>query len=260
MRVLAIMLLTAGAVTLARGGEAFWLCVPLALLAAASCSRPRAALAAGAVVVLAAAIPALSARKPLSSPALAAAVPLASIYVLLRLRARLEHERDAMRTGALTDALTGTANRRLLEAQAEHEIARYGRSRRGFAILLLDLDGFKPINDRFGHAAGDEVLQDVATSIRRAIRDQDTVARIGGDEFCVLAPETDVAGADRLATRVNVAVARVTAGIDALAASHGLAVFPRDGRELGALLRHADAQLLAAKRQVHRGRGYRRAA
>ena len=93
--------------------------------------------------------------------------------------------------------------------------------------MMLDLDGFKALNDRFGHPAGDDLLRDVAGAIARAIRDQDTAARMGGDEFCVLAPETDLAGTEQLAERVLAAVATVTAGIEALGASAGVAALPQ---------------------------------
>jgi diguanylate cyclase (GGDEF)-like protein len=124
---------------------------------------------------------------------------------------------------------------------------------------MLDLDGFKLLNDRFGHAAGDDLLVEMAAAVQSAVRDQDTVARIGGDEFCVLAPETDAAGARKLAVRVMKAVGRVTAGVDSLGASPGLAVFPHDGTTVQALLAAADEQLLAVKRRRH-GRVSRRAA
>jgi diguanylate cyclase (GGDEF)-like protein len=125
---------------------------------------------------------------------------------------------------------------------------------------MLDLDGFKALNDRFGHAAGDDLLREVAAALRRAMREQDTVARLGGDEFCVLAPETDAAGAQRALTRAMAAVARVTAGVDTLAASAGAAVFPEDGTGIEPLLNAADQRLLELKRRRQRARPQRRAA
>jgi diguanylate cyclase (GGDEF)-like protein len=160
----------------------------------------------------------------------------------------------------LSDPLTGVANRRALLARVDYEIARHARSRRSFALLMLDLDGFKLLNDRFGHPAGDDLLREVARAMGRSIRDQDTLARVGGDEFCVLAPETDSAGAERLIARVETAVARVVAGVDALGASAGAAVFPDDGTTADALVEAADQRLLGAKRRTGRPRGRRRAA
>jgi diguanylate cyclase (GGDEF)-like protein len=127
---------------------------------------------------------------------------------------------------------------------------------------MLALDGFKDLNDRFGHAAGDDLLRDVAGAIREAVRDQDTVARMGGDEFCVLLPETDLAGATALAERVLASVAGVTAGLDRVGASAGASAYPADGRIAGELLDAADQRLLEVKRgrPGRRGEPRRRAA
>ena len=178
--------------------------------------------------------------------------------ILLVVRERVERERNALRQTALTDPLTGLANRRSLLSRIDYEIARHTRSGGTFALIMLDLDGFKQLNDRFGHPTGDDLLRDVAIALKRAVRDQDTVARIGGDEFCVLAPETDEPGTDRLLSRINTAVARVTAGVDSLGVSAGAAAFPDDGTTLEAVLAAADDRLYDAKRRLPRQR--RRAA
>ncbi len=249
---------TAAAVALAGGGDAFWACVPAALLAAGG-TRGRVAGAVGAGAVIGAALAAeLAATRGAPRPpvALLVLVPAASVAILLAVRERLARERDMLRASALSDPLTGVANRRSLLARIDYEIARHGRSRRSFALLMLDLDGFKLLNDRFGHPAGDDLLREVAAALARAIRDQDIVARVGGDEFCVLAPETDAAGAQRLVARAEASVARVVAGVDVLGASAGAAVFPHDGTTADGLLHAADQRLLAAKS----GRGRRRAA
>ena len=244
------------------GGQAVWLCVPGALLAGVTCRTIRGG-AIGAGLVVAAAAGATLARDglhPLPSPALIVLLPAASTAILLSVRNRLENERDALRASAFSDPLTGVANRRSLLERVDYEIARHARSRRSFALLMLDLDGFKLLNDRFGHPAGDDLLRDVATALTGVIRDQDTLARVGGDEFCVLAPETDDAGADRLTGRVESAVARVAAGLDVLGASVGAAVFPRDGTTAPTLMQAADERLLGVKRDVRPARGRRRAA
>jgi diguanylate cyclase (GGDEF)-like protein len=249
---LAIAIATAAAVGLAGGGEAVWAAVPAALLA---CGATRGRIAGGlsAALVLGAAIVCEEAATPrgAAKPALSllVLVPAASVAILLGVRERLERERDALRASALSDPLTGAANRRALLARIEYEIARHRRSRRSFAVLMLDLDGFKLLNDRFGHPAGDDLLRDVAGALVRVIRDQDTVARMGGDEFCVLAPETDQAGADRLVGRVEAAVAQVVAGVDALGAGIGAALYPHDGTTPAGLLEAADQRLLDAKRR-----------
>jgi diguanylate cyclase (GGDEF)-like protein len=257
-----IAAVTGAAVAIAGGGDAFWVCVPAALLAAGG-TRGRVAGAAAATLVAGAALAAelTEANATATTPiTLLVLVPAASVAILLAVRERLEHERDTLRASALSDPLTGVANRRSLLARIDYEITRHGRSRRSFAVLMLDLDGFKLLNDRFGHPAGDDVLRDVAAALARAIRDQDTVARVGGDEFCVLAPETDTAGAQRLIARVESAVARAVAGMDALGASAGAAVYPHDGTTADGLLEAADQRLLGVKRKTGPGRTGRRAA
>jgi diguanylate cyclase (GGDEF)-like protein len=253
---------TAGVVALAGGGAAFWLCVPMALLAAARSERRAGALLGGVVIVGAAGAAEVLRHQHLTSQAIALAlfVPLASVAVLVAVRERLEREAKRLRHSALSDPLTGIANRRSLLSRVDYEIARHARGRRGFALVMLDLDGFKALNDRFGHLAGDDLLCDVAAALEQTIRAQDTVARIGGDEFCVLAPETDRAGVERLESRVARAVERATAGVDTLRASLGTSLFPADGRSPEALLDAADHRMLAAKRALGSRRVQRRAA
>jgi diguanylate cyclase (GGDEF)-like protein len=260
-RVGLVALVTALAVAAAGGGDAFWLCVPLALLAAGPARSWREGGAGAAVVVLAACLPALAATGfgPLPAAALVVAVVGGSVAVLEAVRARLDGERSAMRRWALTDPLTGADNRRGLGEKIEYEVARHARSEKRFAVVMIDLDGFKLVNDRFGHHAGDELLRDVAAALREAVRDQDTVARLGGDEFCVLAPETDRAGGEHLADRVRDSVRRVTTGLDTLSASVGVAVWPDNGRTPLEVLDAADVAQIAAKR-AGTGRRGRRAA
>jgi diguanylate cyclase (GGDEF)-like protein len=262
VRTVAIAAATATVVAIAKGSDAVWICVPAALLAAGA-TQGRVAGVAAATAVAGAAVGADLAAAPAHgrpSIALLVLIAAASVAILLAVRERVGRERDALRTSALTDPLTGAANRRSLLARIDYEIARHGRSRRSFALLMLDLDGFKLLNDRFGHPAGDDLLREVAAALARVIRDQDTVARVGGDEFCVLAPETDEAGAQRLINRVETAVARVTAGADSLGASAGAAVFPGDGQTAERLLQAADQDLLQSKRRSPTTRSRRPAA
>jgi diguanylate cyclase (GGDEF)-like protein len=241
LRVVLLASLAAG-VAVAGGEAGFWGGVPPALVAAAT-GNPRVAGAAAVAVLLAAAVAAPPALMP------AAVAAPACVAVVLAVRVRLERERDAARRSALHDPLTGLANRRALGERLRYEVARHHRNRQHFALLALDLDGFKTINDRFGHDAGDEVLRDVAAALRGAIREQDTAARLGGDEFCVLAPETGHPGAAELATRVRAALAHVAVGLGGgVTASVGAAVFPFDGADPSALLRAADAAALSRKR------------
>jgi diguanylate cyclase (GGDEF)-like protein len=258
---LLIAAVTAGAAVLVGGGSGFWLCVPAALLVAArSANRSQTAVGTGIVVAAAAAPDLVLSDRPLPNPGLVLFVLLVSLGVLVAVRERLERECDTLRRSALSDPLTGIANRRSLLARIEYEIIRHARGRRGFALVMIDLDGFKQLNDRFGHLAGDDLLRDVATALQGTIRAQDTAARIGGDEFCVLAPETEGQGIPRLETRVLRAVASVTAGVQALQASAGTASFPADGRSPEDLLHAADARLLAAKRALGPARPQRHAA
>jgi diguanylate cyclase len=159
-----------------------------------------------------------------------------------------------MRRFALRDPLTGLANRRALDERLGYEIARDTRHGERFAVLALDLDGFKAVNDRFGHDAGDELLRQAAAALVEVVRAQDTVVRLGGDEFCVLAPQTGDASAEHLTTRVRGALAGVTAGLSGLSASIGTAGFPADGTTPDALLAAADLAALEEKRRSRRAR------
>jgi diguanylate cyclase (GGDEF)-like protein len=262
LRLAMIAAVAAVTVAVAGGGEAFWLCLPAVVLSVAAAPTRLGAAVGTAAVVVASGIPAAvwDPAPPLPSPLLAVIVPAASAIALIAWRERLERERDTLRDFALSDPLTGIANRTLLLGRAEYEVARHRRAERSFTVLMLDLDGFKLLNDRFGHAAGDDLLRDVAAALTRAMRAQDTAARIGGDEFCVLAPETDELGGHRLATRIQQAVGEVTAGIHSIQASVGIAVFPADGVTAPALMHEADHRLLSVKRERRRGRAGSRAA
>jgi diguanylate cyclase (GGDEF)-like protein len=262
LQVALIALSSAAIVFVAGDAAAFWLCVPAALVASTG-ARGRGGTAVSAAVVVAAAATAVVIFRgvgALPPPLLAVLVPGASVAVLVTVRERLERERDAMRDHALNDPLTGIPNRRSLLGRADYEIARHTRTRASFAVVMLDLDGFKPLNDRFGHAAGDDLLREVAVSVKRSLRAPDTVARLGGDEFCVLAPETDERGIERLTARITRAVGSVTAGTVGLRASLGIAVFPADGRTVSELLEVADERLMITKRERQRDRSARRAA
>jgi diguanylate cyclase (GGDEF)-like protein len=252
-----IAALAAGLVVLAGGGSGFWLSLPAILFAVTRSPTLRGSGLSGTVVLVAAVAPyvALSRLRPLPPVPLVVLVVASSAGVLLASRSRWERERDALRRSALSDQLTGIGNRRLLLGRIRYEIARHARFGRSFALVMIDLDGFKLLNDRFGHPTGDELLCEVAHALERTIRAQDTAARIGGDEFCVLAPETDGAGLQQLVNRVLEGVGSVTAGIETLHASAGLAVFPRDGTNADALLEAADQRLIAVKRGHGRGRG-----
>jgi diguanylate cyclase (GGDEF)-like protein len=176
---------------------------------------------------------------------------------LLRARARtlLEFKRylDSCEEAAFTDHLTGLANRRRFERQFEREVARTERYGHPFCLLLLDLDHFKQVNDTYGHDAGDEALRRVGSAIQSGTRGIDTGARIGGDEFAVILPETDCARGLEVAERLRAEINTMeVAPVGRLSVSLGLAELPSCARERTALREAADAALYEAKRA---GRG-----
>ncbi len=153
-----------------------------------------------------------------------------------------------VREEAATDPLTGLANRRTIMAEVAAEIARAERRGGTLSVLFCDLDAFKAINDRDGHAAGDRVLRTVAASLRAVIRQGDTAGRYGGDELLVLAPDTDVQAAERLARRIGAAV-RLAAGDDGVNVTIGIASWPADGRTASEVVAAADRAMYRGKQR-----------
>lgn len=153
---------------------------------------------------------------------------------------------------SLTDPLTSLWNYRYLTLGLGHEIERASRFDRPLAVLMVDLDRFKQINDRHGHQIGDAVLIELAARMRTQVREVDTLARYGGEEFVVVLPETDPAGAARAADRLAGAIRSQpfcanTAHALEVTASIGVAVFPEHGTTPSRLLRSADDALYDAK-------------
>jgi diguanylate cyclase (GGDEF)-like protein len=150
------------------------------------------------------------------------------------------------------DPLTGLYSRATLERALEHEVLRAGRSGRGFSLLLLDLDALKPVNDRYGHDAGDRLLAAIGEVVRGALRATDLAARLGGDEFVVILPETDLPGALLVAEKLRQDIGRLTLPTNGMMVSSsvsiGVVVFPDDGRAAAELLRRADQAMYQAKR------------
>jgi diguanylate cyclase (GGDEF)-like protein/PAS domain S-box-containing protein len=153
---------------------------------------------------------------------------------------------DHLRRQALSDSLTGLANHRRLFDVLQSEICRTKRTEREFSLLLLDLDGLKLINDRFGHLAGDRALCRLAQTLADCCRSIDTAARQGGDEFAVVLPETGAAAATLVARRICELLAK-DAEEPALSVSVGVASYPNDADTIGTLLYAADRALYGMK-------------
>lgn len=159
--------------------------------------------------------------------------------------------RDAERR-ALHDPLTSVANRVLLEDRLDQAVVGGVRHGTPVAVLLLDLDGFKLVNDELGHAAGDELLCTVATRLQTSTRKSDTVARVGGDEFVVVLPETGDEAAMEVGRKLHASICRpydLQGNTVSVGVSIGVAVFPEHGQELDELMRRADIAMYLAKRQ-----------
>ncbi|SNT06900.1 diguanylate cyclase (GGDEF) domain-containing protein [Asanoa hainanensis] len=177
-------------------------------------------------------------------------VPLFAVYRM----SRLSSEQEQL---ARLDPLTGLANRKALLAEVHEQAtlhcarAATGAPDRHFALLLLDIDRFKHVNDALGHAVGDQLLVEVSGRLTQAVDRHDVVARLGGDEFAILTPRLhDAAGARALADRVVAALAEPVA-LDGLpldvSGSIGIALFPEHGDDFATLMRHADVAMYDAK-------------
>jgi diguanylate cyclase (GGDEF)-like protein len=156
-------------------------------------------------------------------------------------------ERAALARLALTDPLTGLSNRHAGERALERDVARARRAGLPFSIALLDLDEFKQVNDRFGHAAGDDILRQVSRILTSTFRASDLAVRWGGDEFMVLLPDATGTGATIFAERARMQVEGMTAPSGKVTISAGVVEIKSDELPHDAI-RRADAQLYAAKR------------
>jgi diguanylate cyclase (GGDEF)-like protein len=186
-----------------------------------------------------------------------ASVNLVSLVLLAYVAMVVAREQRRARQVAVrlstTDALTGLANRAYLLAAVEREIERGTRYGRGFCLLMADLDDLKSVNDSYGHRTGDRVLAGVADVIRDGVRRIDTPARLGGDEYVVLLPETDPTGAFVVAEKIRQGVAAMRTverdGPVPVTVSIGLVAWPDDGATLDQLMNAVDEAMYASKRR-----------
>jgi diguanylate cyclase (GGDEF)-like protein len=185
----------------------------------------------------------------------AEAVMLLQAYILvlaitgIAFATTMEERRQAeaqLKELATTDPLTGLVNYRRLLDVLRHEIARSRRTKRPFAVLLVDMDGLKRINDQYGHLAGSRALCRVAQVLKKATRETDVVSRFGGDEFAVVLPESADEGGPAVLARVSERLAQDRESPQ-LTVSGGHAIFPRDGDSATILLRAADRRMYEAK-------------
>lgn len=165
----------------------------------------------------------------------------------LDMRKKLEHQ-------SIRDGLTGLFNRHFLEIALERELARATRRKGSLAVLMIDVDHFKKLNDQFGHSAGDAVLKEVAHTFSNCVRTEDLVCRYGGEEFTIILPDITPDAALNRAEVIRKAVANLRTELDndlysSVTISIGAALFPQDGQTSELLLRHSDAALYRAKRE-----------
>lgn len=179
------------------------------------------------------------------------ATSVGATYLIMRLlKWRLVVAEQRQRTMAERDPLTGLANRRAFDAALSRAVERPDAHGRSAALLLIDFDDFKAVNDTHGHPVGDAVLCAVASACAAQVRGVDCLARIGGDEFAVVAPGAGVEGAERLAAALNAGIAAMARpdGIGAVAVTTAWATVPEDAQAAEPLFRVADRRLMERKR------------
>lgn len=160
---------------------------------------------------------------------------------------------QAVSAQALSDTLTGLPNRRALDARMDSEVKRAIRYGRSFSVLMMDMDGFKSINDTWGHLFGDQVLFELAQFLSSKLRSTDFLARYGGDELTMILPEADIVNANMLGEKLrkylaDFQITQPDGNRRHLGVSGGIAVYPRHGRSASDLLRAADEALYRAKK------------
>lgn len=167
------------------------------------------------------------------------------------MRKKVQARQIVLEHQALHDALTGLPNRSLLMDRLQHSIVSAKRKHQTLALLMLDLDRFKEVNDTLGHDTGDRLLMEVGARLLDTLRETDTIARLGGDEFCILLPESDAEVAQKIALRILQSLEQsITIDTHQLlvGASIGIAVYPEHGDTPQTLLQRADVAMYVAKR------------
>jgi two-component system, cell cycle response regulator len=179
-------------------------------------------------------------------------IPVNRLALMARVRSQLRQKRyyESILEQSMIDPLTGAFNSRYLDAHVPRLIARCRAAHKPIAVLMIDIDHFKRINDEHGHAAGNHVLKEIVYRITSALRPSDLVARMGGEEFAVVMPETDLDAGHRIAERLRSRIAGRPVEKLAVTVSIGAAVIQPDTEEevLDAALRRADEALYEAKR------------
>ncbi len=165
---------------------------------------------------------------------------------LLYIFAHLRRHYAQMHQMAHTDALTSLTNRRAMQTRLDSELDRARRYNRPFAVLVADLDHFKRVNDTFGHSVGDQVLREAAGRLLQHLRESDSLARWGGEEFLILAPETDLHRAHHLAQRLHESICETPMSGVHVTLSLGVACY-RQGDTIAAILSRADEAMYRAK-------------
>lgn len=212
------------------------------------------------------AVPSLWSREAWGSLSALVQLTLANVTLLsvTRVFTRMLHERaENLEREALTDALTGLHNGRFLHAHLQDLLGAAQARGAALALVFVDLDGFKGVNDAYGHAAGDALLREVAGRLRAVAREDELLVRLGGDEFVLLAPVRTRAQARERARAAHAAVVRVGRGtlteavppdaVRGVTASVGVSVFPFDAASGEALLAHADAAMYRVKNAGRNG-------
>jgi diguanylate cyclase len=181
---------------------------------------------------------------------------LALLLVFLKIYLRREEQREKSANHLLHmathDALTGLPNRTLLADRFSQACSRTQRRDITFSIMFLDLNGFKKVNDTYGHEVGDQLLKTMGGLLKECIRNEDTLSRISGDEFVILLEDTTYLNAKMIAQKIQAKLTRSLHIQDIelnIGISIGIAVYPDDGTEMGELFRKADARMYKAKEQ-----------